>query len=68
MWPGLSILGIVMIVIGAVWFLQGIRVLPGSMMTGSSFWAGTGALMGTLGIALLIWTRWRLRKRQNMNS
>lgn len=56
---GLSILGVVMIVVGAVWLLQGIRVLPGSFMTGSSFWAVTGALVGIMGIALLAWTRSR---------
>lgn len=57
--PGLSILGVVMIVVGAIWFLQGIRVVPGSFMTGSSFWAVAGALLGIMGIALLAWTRSR---------
>lgn len=56
---GLRILGVVMIVVGAVWFLQGIRVVPGSFMTGSSFWAVTGGLLGMMGIALLAWARSR---------
>lgn len=56
---GPRILGVVMIVVGAVWFLQGVRVLPGSFMTGSSFWEVTGALVGIMGIVLLTWTRSR---------
>jgi len=53
------ILGVAMIVVGAVWFLQGMRVLPGSFMTGSSFWAVTGAAVAVLGIVLRAWTRSR---------
>ena len=48
-----------MIVVGAVWFLQGMRVLPGSFMTGSSFWAVTGAAAVVLGMVLRAWTRSR---------
>ena len=32
-------------IVGAIWFLQGIRVLPGSFMTGSTFWAVGGAIV-----------------------
>ncbi len=35
-------IGIVLIVIGAVWFLQGIGVAQGSVMTGSTLWAVLG--------------------------
>jgi len=48
-----------MIVVGAVWFFQGMRVLPGSFMTGSSLWAVTGAAVAVLGIVLRAWTRSR---------
>ncbi len=47
-------LGVVMVAVGGVWFLQGIRVLPGSFMTGSGFWTLTGALVGLAGIALFL--------------
>ena len=47
-------LGVVMAAVGGVWFLQGIRVLPGSFMTGSGFWTLTGALVGLAGIALFL--------------
>lgn len=47
-------LGTVMVAIGGVWFLQGLRVLPGSLMSGSRFWMMTGALVGLAGIALFL--------------
>ena len=49
-----AVLGIVLLAAGGVWFLQGIRVLPGSFMTGSRFWAVTGAVVGLAGIALFL--------------
>src|SRR5215468_4389655 len=39
--------GVLLLLVGAVWFLQGINVLPGSFMSGQSFWA----LMGIIFIA-----------------
>lgn len=35
---------------GLIWFLQGIRVLPGSFMTGSATWVVLGALALALGV------------------
>ncbi len=49
-----AVLGIVMLAVGGVWFLQGIRVLPGSFMTGSRFWEVAGALVGVAGIGLFL--------------
>jgi hypothetical protein len=49
----LAILGAAMMIAGAIWFLQGIRVLPGSFMTGSTFWAVVGAIVALGGIAIL---------------
>ncbi|HKV43132.1 MAG TPA: hypothetical protein VJT32_00425 [bacterium] len=51
---GRRIIGGVMCITGMVWLLQGIRVLPGSFMTGSSFWAIAGAVVALVGIAVLI--------------
>jgi hypothetical protein len=45
--------GLIILVLGSVWFLQGIGVLPGSFMTGSSFWAGAGALAFIIGLILI---------------
>ena len=37
------IVGILIVAVGAIWLLQGIRVLPGSFMTGSMRWTLIGA-------------------------
>lgn len=51
---GRLILGAVMDVVGLVWFLQGIRVLPGSFMTGSTFWAVVGLLVMIAGMGVIL--------------
>jgi len=50
----LLILGGLMILVGAVWSLQGIGVLPGSLMTGQAFWAIMGAVLLALGVLLVL--------------
>ena len=35
----LNIIGVLLILPGIAWFLQGINVLPGSFMTGQTQWA-----------------------------
>lgn len=50
----LNILGILCLLAGCVWILQGINILPGSFMTGQTKWAIYGALTAVVGIALLI--------------
>ncbi len=40
----LNVVGVVLMLIGAVWFLQGIDVLPGSFMTGQMQWAIYGGV------------------------
>ena len=56
----LSIVGVLLILAGGVFFLQGINVLPGSFMIGDPQWAINGGFMVIIGIGLLIWAR-RLR-------
>jgi len=50
----LSIIAVLLILVGVVWFLQGINVLPGSFMTGQSQWALYGgiAIIGGIGLIL----------------
>jgi hypothetical protein len=45
----LTILGGFLILSGAIWFLQGIGVLPGSFMTGEIRWAFYGVLAAAAG-------------------
>jgi hypothetical protein len=49
----LKIFGAVLILFGAIWFLQGINVLPGSFMTGQIQWAVYGGIAIAVGIAML---------------
>ena len=55
----LRVLGILFIVVGCVWFLQGINVLPGSFMSGQTKWAVYGSLLAVAGISLVIAARRR---------
>ncbi len=49
----LNIVGGLLVVVGAIWFLQGINVLPGSFMTGQIRWAIIGGIAVAAGVALL---------------
>jgi hypothetical protein len=50
----LRIIGVLLAVCGAVWFLQGINVLPGSFMTGQTKWAVIGGIAFAGGMGMLI--------------
>jgi hypothetical protein len=50
-------LGVILIVFGTIWFLQGINVLPGSFMTGQVQWAIYGGIAFFAGIGVLLWAR-----------
>jgi hypothetical protein len=47
------ILGLLMLIAGGIWFLQGIGLIGGSFMTGSVLWAIIGALVLIAGILLV---------------
>jgi hypothetical protein len=49
-----NVLGVLLLLVGCVWFLQGINILPGSFMTGQTQWAIYGGLLLVAGIGLLI--------------
>jgi hypothetical protein len=48
-----------MVVVGGVWILQGINLLPGSFMTGDPKWAVFGVALGGVGLALATWVNRR---------
>ena len=50
----LNIVGVLLILIGGVWILQGINILPGSFMTGQIQWAIYGAISLVVGVGVLI--------------
>jgi uncharacterized membrane protein SirB2 len=49
-----TVLGVLLLLVGAVWTLQGANVLPGSFMTGSRFWLVVGLVCVVAGVALLV--------------
>lgn len=49
---GSLILGVIAILVGAVWILQGSGVLPGSFMTGQRMWLFIGIIVAIVGLAL----------------
>ncbi len=57
----LNILGVLLVVFGAIWFLQGINILPGSFMTGQIRWAVYGGIAMVVGVALLLFANRRRR-------
>ena len=49
---GSLVAGVIAILVGAVWILQGSGVLPGSFMTGQTMWLVIGILVASLGLGL----------------
>jgi hypothetical protein len=58
----LNIVGVLVVIIGCIWFLQGINVLPGSFMSGQTQWAVRGGVAAVVGIGVLLWAN---RRRQS---
>jgi uncharacterized membrane protein SirB2 len=44
--------GIVLILLGGLWTLQGVGLVTGSVMTGQTFWATVGTILLIVGIML----------------
>ena len=58
----LRVVGVLLVVFGCIWFLQGFNVLPGSFMTGQIRWAVYGGIAVVVGIGLLFATKRRTLK------
>jgi hypothetical protein len=54
--------GLLAIVLGAVWTLQGLDVLAGSVMTGVTVWAIVGPIVAFVGLVLIV-IGLRIRRR-----
>ena len=50
-----NVLGVLLVIVGSIWFLQGINVLLGSFMSGQSRWEVRGGLAVIVGLAMLLW-------------
>jgi hypothetical protein len=47
-------LGILLLLVGGVWTLQGVGVLGGSAMTGERMWAVIGPIVAVVGAAIVV--------------
>jgi hypothetical protein len=52
-WPWLTA-GLLAVVLGALWTLQGLDVLGGSVMSGVSAWAVIGPIVAVAGLGLIV--------------
>jgi len=50
----MRIVGVLLMVMGTIWFFQGINVLPGSFMTGQIQWAYYGGLAVVIGLVMAV--------------
>jgi len=57
-WVG-PVVGVLLVLLGGLWTLQGVGVVGGSFMTGSRLWLVIGLVLLVAGVALLL----RLRRR-----
>jgi len=55
----LNIIAVLLTLVGVGWFLQGINVLPGSIMSGQIEWAVYGGIAFVIGIGLLVFANRR---------
>jgi uncharacterized protein YjeT (DUF2065 family) len=49
----LRVVGVLLVLLGAVWTLQGVGVIGGSAMTGSTMWLVIGLVLVVVGVALV---------------
>jgi hypothetical protein len=47
--------GAVLLLIGAVWALQGVGLIPGSFMTGRILWLVIGSIVAVAGLGCVLW-------------
>ncbi|WP_027928351.1 hypothetical protein [Amycolatopsis benzoatilytica] len=55
--------GVVLVLVGATWVLQGVGVLTGSFMTGQKLWFLIGLIAFLVGVVLIAATAFKKRVR-----
>lgn len=50
----LTVVGVVAVLVGAVWIGQGANLIPGSFMTGDRTWLGIGIFVAGAGVAAIV--------------
>lgn len=57
------VVGILAVLAGLVWTLQGLGVLGGSVMSGDRTWAVVGPIVAVVGLLLVVFSAFRWRGR-----
>jgi hypothetical protein len=52
--PLLLAIGVVLVLVGLLWFLQGIDVVGGSGMSGKTLWAVVGPIVAIVGAGVIV--------------
>ena len=60
-----NIIGVILILVGMVWFLQGINILLGSFMSGDPLYSALGILLVVVGMLILAFTNRRSDGKEN---
>ena len=55
-----TIVGALLVLLGAVWILQGANILGGSVMSGQNQWLYIGIILALVGAGIVYWARRRL--------
>ena len=50
----LIVVGVIAVLVGAVWVGQGLNLIPGSVMSGDRMWFNIGLIVGLVGIVLVL--------------
>ena len=56
---GGTIVGIILVLLGALWTLQGSNLIGGSIMSGQSQWLYIGIVVVIVGLGVIWWVRRR---------
>ena len=59
-----NIVGAILILVGIVWFLQGINILLGSFMSGDPLYSLLGILLVVVGMIVLAFSNRRSREKE----
>ena len=54
-----NVVGIILVLIGALWIAQGANLMPNTVMSGQSMWLWIGVVAAIAGLALLWWANRR---------
>lgn len=54
-----NVVGIILVLIGALWIAQGSNLMPNTMMSGQSMWLWIGVVAAIVGVVLLWWVNRR---------